>query len=146
MLKVYVDGGKKGEFLYIGMLIKGIEKDIKFSKRIGIGSIHEAEARALLEAIRVLKKYPSMYKTVEINCDLKSLVEIINKNLVRPKTYKSYPDIDELVAFFDGKKNKLVKVKSKDNLAHWVVQDTYKGKYVDNRHEINSVDKLDRAA
>lgn len=146
MLKVYVDGGKKGDFLYIGVLIKGLEKDIKFSERIGIGQIHSAEARAVLKAIRILNSNAHKYNSVTVYSDLKSLVDIINKNKVRPKTYKSYPEIDELVSFFSKKQNTLTKVTSKENLAHWVVQDTYKGIFVNNIRDVKSMDKLDRAA
>ena len=128
MINVYVDGGLKNNIMYIAVTSNCKGLFMKYSEEIGVGKIHYAEERALVQAVRIIKSL-TIDEEVTIHCDLKSLVEIIKSEVIRFKTYKSYPDVKEIKEFFKNKNCKIKWISGKNNPAHHLVQATYIGKF-----------------
>lgn len=125
-MTIYVDGGVKDNYMYIGILSTSKSHPIKFSKKLGIGATHTAEEDALFHCIQLLSSL-NIKEQIVIHCDQVSIVNILNKNGITAKALKTFPRIQEIKNFITNHNIEVKWIRSKDNLAHTLINDAYNG-------------------
>lgn len=127
IISIYVDGGVKDGYMYIGILCNSIDFPIKFSKKLELGMAHTAEENALFQCIKILTT-PPIKEEIIIYCDQKYLVNVINATTITTKAIKTFPKSQKIKNFITQNKITLKWIKGKDNIAHTLIAPAYTGK------------------
>lgn len=130
ILPIYVDGGVKDNYMYIGILSTSSILPLKVSKKLNKGLIHVAEENALFHCIQLLQKL-KINEEIVLHCDQVSIVNILTKNGITIKALKTFPKIQQIKNFIDDNKIKIEWIKGKDNPAHTLVTEAYNGIFYD---------------
>lgn len=126
IIPIYVDGGVKEGYMYIGILSTSKSLPIKFSKRLGQGLSHSAEEDALFYCINLLKNI-LVNEEIILYSDQKSLVNIMTSDTITTKAISTFPKSQEIKNFIIKSSIKIEWVQGKKNLAHMLIIDAYNG-------------------
>lgn len=127
IISIFLDGGVKDGYMYIGILSTSKTLPIKFSKKLGQGSSHIAEEQALYHCINILKNLSLGNNEIILYSDQETLVTVINNDDITAKAAKTFPKSQEIKNFITKSNVKIEWVQGTKNLAHTLMNDAYNG-------------------